>query len=199
MPLGPTDKLEFKQLPFFPLSSGDQLKSIMFSAPSGFANTSGVLPSGEANFLDFSQDEKYIYKPDFTPKTFTGIDHYPQSIVAPIGLDYYQSKQLIKEPPDYIHVLVNSDRTLNGVFIQALSNGTFSTYFSINDFSIFNPYVHYEASGLTPAVGAPYGAIDNYDENTATDAHYYSWSFDPSSFISEAVTRFNIYSKQYRT
>jgi len=198
MPLGPTDPLQFKQLPFFPLSSGDQLLSIMFSAPSGFANTSGILPSGEANFLDFSQYEQFIYKPDFTPKTFTGIDHYSQSIVAPTGLDYYQSKQLIREPQDFINVKVNSDQTLNGNFIQALSNGTFSTYFSINDFSIFNPYVHHEASGLVPAVSAPYNAIDNY-ENTATDAHYYSWSFDPSSFISEAVTRFNIYSKQYRT
>jgi hypothetical protein len=182
---------------YSPISSGDQLASIMFARPSGFANVSGVMPSGEANFLDFSQTETYIYKPDYTPKTFTGASHFIESIVAPTGLDYYQSKLLIREPPDYINVKVNNDETLNGIFIQALSNANFSTYFSINDFSIFNPYVHYETSGVVPTL-EDQSAINNF-EQTATDAQYYSWAFDPSLFISQAVTRFNIYSKQYRT
>jgi len=191
------DLLPFQQLPFFPISSGDQLLSIMFARPSGFANVSGVMPSGEANFLDFSQTETYIYKPDYTPKTFTGINHYAQSVVAPTGLDYYQSNLLIKEPPDYINTTVNSDNTLNSIPIQALSNANFSTYFSINDFSIFNPYVHYETIGVRPLLSNPC-TLDNF-ETTATDAQFYSWAFDPSLFISVAVTRFNIYSKQYRT
>ena len=197
MPLGPTDKLEDNQLPFFPLSSGDQLLSIMFASPSGFANVSGVLPSGEANFLDFSQAETYIYKPDFAPKTFTGSNHVSRSVVAPTGLNFYTSELFVRKEPEYIHPDKDAYPSSGYTSIQALSNANFSTYFSINDFSIFNPYVHYEASGVLPTL-ANRSAIDNFD-NTQNDAHYYSWSFDPSSFISQAVTRFNVYSKQYRT
>jgi hypothetical protein len=197
MPLGPTDKLEFKQLPFFPLSSGDQLLSIMFSTPSGFANTSGVMPSGEANFLDFSQNEQYIYKPDYTPKTFTGSNHVSRSVVAPTGLDYYASELFIRKEPEYIHPDKENFPTSGYTSIYALSNGNFSTYFSINDFSIFNPYVHYETSGVQRSLSDP-SAINNF-ETMQNNAQYYSWSFDPSSFINVAVARFNIYSKQYRT
>jgi hypothetical protein len=191
MPLGQTNKLEYVILPFFPIDSGVQLLSIMFSTPSGFANTSGVLPSGEANFLDFSQNEQYIYKPNFAPKTFTGAGHYTQSIVEPTGLEYYQSKQFIREPPDYINTLVNNNNEPNSFFIQALSNSKASRDYSINDFSIFNPYVHYDHSGVTNVPSEP--------ANMVTDPLSFAFTFDPSDFITLGTVTFNLYSRQYRT
>jgi hypothetical protein len=181
--------LNFQQLPFFPLSSGDQLLSIMFAAPSGFANVSGILPSGEANFLDFSQVETYIHKnPQISPKTFNNpTTHSAQSIVAPVGLNFYQSPQFQKAAPYYID-------TNGTTYIQALSNAQSSRDFSINDFNIFNRYVHYESSG-TPDIPDP--ALDPI--NIGNDPFIYGLTFNPSNFISLGVTRFNLYSKQYRT
>lgn len=198
MPLNPPpDRLENVILPFFPIDSGTQLKSIMFAAPSGFANVSGVLPSGEANFLDFSQVETIINKgtyPVTIPDTFNNpTTHSSQSIVAPIGLEYYQSKQFIKEPPYYTESTVNGDGSINGIYIQALSNSKATRDYSINDFSIFNKYVHYDSSGLTPP------ASDLLPAEVGSTPHMYAFTFDPSTFISLGVTRFNFYSKQYRT
>jgi hypothetical protein len=191
------NKLAYVIPPFFPIDSGVQLLSIMFGQPSGFANVSGVLPSGEANFLDFSQVELVINKgtnPATTPDTFSGTTHYSQSIVAPYNLGYYWSKQHIKNAPYYTDSTVVDTQTgeLDGIFIQALSNGSGSRDYSINDFNIFNPYVHYDHSGIT----AP---AQNLIAAQVTEPYAYAFTFNPSGFIMLGTQRFNLYSTQYRT
>jgi hypothetical protein len=194
MPLQQVDPLSFNQLPFFPLSSGDQLLSIMFAAPSGFANTSGVLPSGEANFLDFNQYELIINKytsPLTFAQTFNTSRHKSQSIVAPNGLEYYTSKQFIKEPPYYTDsIVLDNDGNLNGFYIQALSSAKNSRDYSINDFSIFNSYVHYDHSGIS--------IIPPFDPRQVTNPLAFALTFNPYNFVSLGTQRFNLYSRQYR-
>jgi hypothetical protein len=65
-----------------------------------------------------------------------------------------------------------------------LSNARVSRDFSINDFSVFNPYIHY-----CPNPKAGQGMLDK------TSA---AFEINTSGFYSIAVSGFNIYSKQYR-
>jgi hypothetical protein len=65
-----------------------------------------------------------------------------------------------------------------------LSNARVSRDFSINDFSIFNPYIHY-----SPNPKAGQGMLDK------TSA---AFEVNTSGFYAVAVSGFNIYSKEYR-
>jgi hypothetical protein len=65
-----------------------------------------------------------------------------------------------------------------------LSNARITKDFSINDFSVFNPYVHYFAN---PNAGQ--GMLDK------TSA---AFEINTSTFYNVAISGFNIYSKKYR-
>lgn len=65
-----------------------------------------------------------------------------------------------------------------------LSNAPLSRDLSINDFQVFNPYIHYSKN--------PNGGLGKLDQTP------YAFEINTSGFYNLAVSRFNIYSKKYR-
>ena len=65
-----------------------------------------------------------------------------------------------------------------------LSNARVSKNFSINDFSVFNPYIHYY-----PNPNGGQGVINKIS---------FAFEINTSGFYNIAVSGFNIYSKEYR-
>lgn len=108
---------------------------------------SGILPSGEANFFDFSQ-------------SISGYKDFDEniSLLAPSGFTYISG--------------------------EYLSNANESKEQGINDFNIFNPYIHY----ISKADGGE-GEIEKSP---------YAFKIDYSVEFNEIAEKFNIYSDKYR-
>lgn len=156
--------------PFLPLSSGQQAQLI-----------SGILPSGEAGFFDYTQDRSLnpttgfgVEDPDAVG---SGINHpfpYPNKDTLdqfkyPSG-DFYSAlyAQIFPEqfsdawwevsgifktygPIPHLDELVDDQRPKSGSGVVhphglqgPFSNAPSSKEDSINDFTVFNPYIHHE-------------------------------------------------------
>lgn len=123
--------------------------------------SSGIMGLSEANFLDTNQilnDNNTIDNSIINP-IYSGVPHNPTN----------STDSIFKG---------------NGLYLN-FSNGTSSRDYSINDFTIFNPYIHY--------MNNPKGGSGRLTKTP------YAFLIDTSSFINTAVNRFNIYSIQYRT
>lgn len=115
---------------------------------------SGVLPSGEANGLDFAQQNTAINQPfpypnDNTSEEFaftSGTDRamFPDQFDE----DWWDASGVVKTYPPEEGALVD-DNSESGVFhfnqlLSQFSNASQIIKQQIDDFTIFNPYVHHE-------------------------------------------------------
>jgi hypothetical protein len=94
--------------------------------------------------------------------TFVG-----RSIVAPNGLNFSENTDLS-----------------NGNYSRQVNN-----YYGINDFSLFNPYIHYSSNSAS--AGNAMSDFGVAGESNALKINVWS-------FLQEASVRFEIYSRQYR-
>lgn len=115
--------------------------------------TSGILGSGEANYFDTNQ----LLNND------NAIDFTKNNVIYTGGS--------INAPDENINTSIISPTELN--FSQVLSNGKVSRDYAINDFSIFNPYIHYQEF--------PDG-----------------FRIDTSKLLQKSVYKFNMYNAAFR-
>ena len=137
--------------------------------------TSGILASGEANFFDTNQ-----------------------SIGGSSELNNNNTIDLSKQNVIYSGGAINPDESTDNpssispsglTFSSILSNGKLSKDYSINDFSIFNDYIHYIPRAKP---------IKDYNSLLNIEFSNYGFNVDTSSFLNKATVFFNIYSKDFR-
>jgi hypothetical protein len=132
-------------------------------------------------FSPLTSEQKFIHI-----QPLTGPGDWPSGILASGESNFADPTQL-----DSGRAFTTSSPLLNhsGLYFtenNALSNGPFSRDCSINDFSIFNPYVHYKPNP---------DAITN---TNALDPVLPKFTIIVSGFYNLAVSGFNIYNTKYR-
>jgi hypothetical protein len=72
---------------------------------------------------------------------------------------------------------------------SSFSNGPLSRYFSITDFKIFNPYIHYDKSPIPLSLGT----IKDPDTNQDVSYMDYSVKINLTDLMNSGLKLFNIY------
>lgn len=114
-------------------------------------------------------------------------NRYPSGVLASGEANFFDFKQpvlnvAISPPP--LPSSIFSPSGTSFLFNNKLSNGVESKASGINDFKIFNPYIHYISSPK-----ANQGVIDPSP---------YAFKIDFSTQFNEVATKFNAYSEEYR-
>jgi len=104
---------------------------------------------------NFADFNQFVNAPLIPPPSETD---FGNSVVAPVGLNFSRN--------------------------AALSNGPLSRFYSINDFLVFNPYIHY--------VPNPNGGAGILDPSSSAFKINFSSQFTASSSV------FNLYNKRFR-
>ena len=122
----------------------------------------------------------------FTPLTVEekSLTEYPSGIIASGEAHYQDTSQVEIATVFTTGVPVLNRNGFNFTENINLSNGPLSRDLSINDFAIFNPYIHY--------VKSPTGGFGIIQKTP------YSFKIDTTKFYNLAVSGFNIYSQKYR-
>ena len=130
-------------------------------------------------FSPITSEQKYIHI-----QPLSGPGNYPSGILASGEANFEDPTQLDSGRLFTTVAPLLNRYGLNFTENTALSNANFSLNFSINDFSIFNPYIHYKNHPL-----AGDGVLDKFPAK---------FKVDTTTFYNLAVSGFNIYNTKYR-
>lgn len=123
-------------------------------------------------FTPLTYEEKYVHL------------QYPSGILASGEANFADTSQVeIVNTFDTVNSPLNRNG-LNFTENSYLSNASLSRDLSINDFQIFNSYVHY-----VPNPNGGDGQLETVP---------YAFKINTSEFYNKAVSRFNIYNTKYR-
>jgi len=138
---------------------------------------SGVLSLSDGHYFDMDQD--YDQKKDLSKNI---IDYTKQNVLSS-GNDL----RILNSGTSILAPSALNFQSGVGIFVKDsyFSNGPKSRDLSITDFTIFNPYIHYTSKSLQESV------LDDTVDPFAV-------KINTSTFLNEAVERFNIYSTQFR-
>ena len=122
----------------------------------------------------------------FTPLTSgeKSLSEYPSGILASGEANFEDISQAEIVTVFTTSVPVLNRNGFNFTENTKLSNAPLSRDLSINDFEIFNPYIHY--------VKSPKGGKGVIETSS------YAFEIDTTSFYNLAVSGFNIYNTKYR-
>lgn len=171
-----------------PLNLDDKYFHLFGMFNDNFLPISGIFASGEANYYDLQQNPRYM--------VHVG---YNYTIVIPMG--QFPLNDFTKDLSGYLPAPYPYEEEIlapSGFYFPLhVSNAIDSLLFSINDFSIFEPYVHYtprlggQSSGFTNENPDLFGGSDE-ESNIQSSGDGLAFLINTSFIANLAIFEYNI-------
>ena len=180
-PLTPTEKTIHLYASPYPGIYTSQANGVIGARPDA------VLASGEAKFQDTNQT---VFRDKSSSSPYTVTSHksvgpaIPSTNTNILAVPQVYSSNAVYDATDFPNSLVAQ----NGLVFTRnpyLSNGYISRVYSVTDFKIFSPYIHYMPS--------PNGGVGVLDQSSSAFKIDYTGKYQASASV------FNLYSRKYRT